>query len=70
MFRCNVWLISAAVGIGRATAVLFAKQGCARIVIADLNKEALESTKTQILTDHEQKPEILAVPTGKSFAML
>jgi len=50
-------------GIGRATALLFAKEGCSRIVIADLNAEALEATKKQINAEYLQKTEVLAVPT-------
>lgn len=53
------------IGIGRATARLFAKEGCSKIVIADLNKDALEETKKGIETENKEKIDILAVPTGK-----
>ncbi|OQU93621.1 hypothetical protein CLAIMM_00103 [Cladophialophora immunda] len=35
-------------GMGRATAILFAKEGCKRICIADINAQGLEETKKMI----------------------
>ena len=39
-------------GIGRATAMLYATEGCSRIVIADVDAQLLESTKTEIKARH------------------
>ncbi|KAK4613569.1 Short-chain dehydrogenase srdC [Fulvia fulva] len=39
-------------GIGRATALLFAKEGCRRIAIADLNKHALVKVQSEIESEH------------------
>ena len=36
-------------GIGRATAKLFASEGCRRVVIADVNANALHEVKAEIL---------------------
>jgi NAD(P)-dependent dehydrogenase (short-subunit alcohol dehydrogenase family) len=35
-------------GIGKATAILYAKEGCRKIVIADVNTELLQVTKAEI----------------------
>ena len=41
------------IGIGRAAAILYAKEGCKRITIADLNPSGLEETKTIIESCHK-----------------
>lgn len=47
-------------GIGQATALLYAVEGCRRIVIADINADALERVRTQISSQHTST-EVLAV---------
>ncbi|KAH8901423.1 oxidoreductase [Thozetella sp. PMI_491] len=47
-------------GIGRATAKLYARDGCARIAIADLNKDNVEETKLQIQADYP-KTDVLVI---------
>jgi NAD(P)-dependent dehydrogenase (short-subunit alcohol dehydrogenase family) len=53
----------AASGIGRASAVLFAREG-ARLVIVDQNAEGLRETAAA-LSRHGGKPETLAADTGR-----
>lgn len=52
-------------GIGRATALLFAKEGCLKLAIADLNGNALMATKKEINERYGQKVDVLAVSTGE-----
>ncbi|OAL44230.1 NAD(P)-binding protein [Pyrenochaeta sp. DS3sAY3a] len=54
-------------GIGRATALLFAKYGCSKIVIADIDKNTLEATKKEIESIYQSAVDILAVPTDVTF---
>lgn len=39
-------------GIGRATALLFAKEGCQKIAICDRNETSIQETKDLIKRDH------------------
>ncbi|TKA31433.1 hypothetical protein B0A50_02280 [Salinomyces thailandicus] len=63
----------AASGIGQATAISFAKEGCARIVIADVNLSGLRETEAQIekeyipaAADPSASCEVLAAVTDVS----
>ena len=40
-------------GIGRATALLYARENCNRIVIADINRNSLDEVKTEIESGHK-----------------
>ncbi|KAJ3536864.1 hypothetical protein NM208_g6546 [Fusarium decemcellulare] len=53
----------AASGIGRATVRLFAREGCKRIVIADVNPAGLETLKLEIEQQHTGV-KIAAIPTN------
>ncbi|KAF5004439.1 hypothetical protein FDECE_9077 [Fusarium decemcellulare] len=46
------FITGAGSGIGRATALLFAKEGCNRIAIADINQSALDELKDLIQSRH------------------
>jgi len=52
-----------ATGIGRATARLFAAQGCRRICLADVNEDGLNKTQELIAAQHHNAATII-VPTG------
>ena len=54
-------------GIGRATAKLFAKEGCRRLAIADIQTTALNKVRDEIQAEHKDV-EIEPIPTGKSFS--
>ncbi|EXJ77937.1 hypothetical protein A1O3_09096 [Capronia epimyces CBS 606.96] len=61
------FITGAASGIGRATSLLFAAEGCQRIVISDINEAGLEETKALIAESHGGAgagagPDVLAVP--------
>jgi NAD(P)-dependent dehydrogenase (short-subunit alcohol dehydrogenase family) len=53
----------AASGIGRASAILFAREG-ARVVIVDRNTQGLDETASAIV-QHGGKPQMLAADTGR-----
>lgn len=53
-------ITGAASGIGRATSILFAVEGCRKIVIADINRQGLEETK-QLISEHNPDTECLLV---------
>jgi len=55
-------ITGAAAGIGRATAILFAKQG-AKVVISDVDKKGLEETEKMI---GEEGGEVLSLLTDVS----
>ncbi|KAJ3549759.1 hypothetical protein NM208_g342 [Fusarium decemcellulare] len=46
------FITGAGSGIGRATALLFAKEGCNRIAIADINQSAIDELKDLIQSRH------------------
>ncbi|KIW39626.1 uncharacterized protein PV06_08223 [Exophiala oligosperma] len=52
----------AASGIGRATAKLFAKEGCRRIAIGDIQAPALNKTREEIQSEYKDA-EVVAIPT-------
>ncbi|KAL4875189.1 hypothetical protein BJY04DRAFT_224266 [Aspergillus karnatakaensis] len=52
----------AASGIGRATARLFAREGCRKIVLADLNKSGLQETY-KMITDSNKDVSLLVAET-------
>ncbi|KAH0836951.1 hypothetical protein FOPE_04773 [Fonsecaea pedrosoi] len=54
----------AASGIGRATARLFAKEGCRRIAIADVQAAALKKTREELEAEHKGV-EVIDIPTGQ-----
>lgn len=49
-------------GIGRATARLFAKEGCRRLAIADVNAKALHQTGDDLASQYKEM-DITAIPT-------
>lgn len=53
-------ITGAASGIGRATSILFAVEGCQKIVIADINRHGLDETK-KLLEERNPSVECLAV---------
>lgn len=55
------------IGIGRATALLFAKEGCNRIAIADLNKSSVNELRDEISSQH-QGVEVLSLHVGSSIS--
>lgn len=52
-------------GIGRATAKLFAKEGCRRIVVADIRASALNETREEIQAEYKDAV-VTAIPTGQN----
>jgi NAD(P)-dependent dehydrogenase (short-subunit alcohol dehydrogenase family) len=46
--HCTIDLSLTSTGIGKATALLYAKEGCKKIVIADVNINQLQTTKEEI----------------------
>ncbi|KAI7551296.1 NAD(P)-binding protein [Hortaea werneckii] len=65
MFPGVALVTGAASGIGQATAVSFAKEGCPEIVIADRNDDGLDETTSRI---HEAAPDcaVLSIRTDVS----
>ncbi|KAI1615957.1 hypothetical protein EDD36DRAFT_119315 [Exophiala viscosa] len=55
-------ITGAASGIGMATAKLFAKEGCRRLVLADIQTTSLNKTREEIQAEHKDV-EVTAIPT-------
>ncbi|KAK4935988.1 hypothetical protein LTR10_023035 [Elasticomyces elasticus] len=62
-------ITGAASGIGRATAKLFAKEGCRRLVLADIQTTSLNKTREEIQAEHRDV-EVTAIPTVSTFGRI
>jgi NAD(P)-dependent dehydrogenase (short-subunit alcohol dehydrogenase family) len=61
------YLMLTTLGIGQATAITFAKEGCKKIVLADRNEEGLQETQS-FVTEESADCEVLIVQTDVSSA--